>query len=188
MSSLNADVEAVCAIVRARMVPQGRTIIAIAGPPASGKSTLAEAVVQELSSNVEQAEPIDVPLAVLLPMDGYHLDNRLLESKGRLDRKGAPNTFDAVGFCAGVRRLTEPSYEAFYPMFDRNLDMSIAQAISVHPDTPVVVVEGNYLLLIKRRICGNSLCISAIGCAACQVESEVDRPRSRSGGGDLAGQ
>jgi pantothenate kinase len=147
MSSLNADVEAVCAIVRARMVPQGRTIIAIAGPPASGKSTLAEAVVQELSSNVEQAEPIDVPLAVLLPMDGYHLDNRLLESKGRLDRKGAPNTFDAVGFCAGVRRLTEPSYEAFYPMFDRNLDMSIAQAISVHPDTPVVVVEGNYLLL-----------------------------------------
>jgi len=147
MSNLDVDVQTVCAMVRARMVPQGRTIIAIAGPPASGKSTLAEAVVRELVSNVEQAEPRDVPLAVLLPMDGYHLDNRLLEAKGRLDRKGAPDTFDAVGFCAGVRRLAEPSYEAFFPMFDRNLDMSIAQAIAVHPDTPVVVVEGNYLLL-----------------------------------------
>lgn len=147
MSNLTADVETVCAIVRTRMVPQCRTIIAIAGPPASGKSTLAEAVVQELNSNVEQIKPRDVPLAVLLPMDGYHLDNRLLESKGRLDRKGAPDTFDAEGFCAGIRRLTEPSYEEFYPMFDRNLDMSIAQAISVAPDTPIVVVEGNYLLL-----------------------------------------
>jgi len=147
MSNLDVDVQTVCAMVRARMVPHGRTIIAIAGPPASGKSTLAEAVVRELVSNVEQAEPRDVPLAVLLPMDGYHLDNRLLEAKGRLDRKGAPDTFDAAGFCASIRRLNERSYEAFFPMFDRNLDMSIAQAIAVHPDTPVVVVEGNYLLL-----------------------------------------
>ncbi len=87
MSNLDVDVQTVCAMVRARMVPQGRTIIAIAGPPASGKSTLAEAVVRELVSNVEQAEPSDVPLAVLLPMDGYHLDNRLLESKANNMKK-----------------------------------------------------------------------------------------------------
>ena len=135
MSNLDVDVQTVCTMVRARKVPQGRTIIAIAGPLASGKLALAEAVVRELVSNEEQSEPSEVPRAILLPMDGYHLDNRLLEATGRLDRKGAPDTFDAAGFCAGVCRLAEPSYEAFFPMFDRNLDMSIAQAIAVHPDT-----------------------------------------------------
>lgn len=120
-----------------------RTIIGIAGPPASGKSTLAESVVQSL--NKESASP--APTAALLPMDGYHLDNRLLESRGLLARKGAPETFNAIGFCEAVKWLASATRESFHPKFDRQMDLAIANAIAIHPETPIVVVEGNYLLL-----------------------------------------
>ena len=142
-SSLERDVQQVCDLVSQNKCDIGRTIIGIAGPPASGKSTLAEAVVDALN----KAGDSDVPQATLLPMDGYHLDNRILESRGLLPRKGAPDTFDALGFCDAVRALTDITREAFLPRFDRQLDLAIANAIVVCPGTPVVVVEGNYLLL-----------------------------------------
>jgi pantothenate kinase len=143
VSSLEHDVERVCDLVNQSKSSTGRTIIGVAGPPASGKSTLAEAVVDTLN----EAGNIGVPRAVLLPMDGYHLDNGILESRGLLQRKGAPETFDALGFCDAVRALTDMTREAFFPKFDREMDLAIANAIVVRPGTPVVVVEGNYLLL-----------------------------------------
>lgn len=118
-------------------------MIGIAGPPGSGKSTLAQAVVDAL--NVGNTAPF--PHAQLLPMDGYHLDNRILEPRGLLPRKGAPETFDATGFCAAVRALSETREEVFRPAFDRHLDLAVANAIAIHPDTPILIVEGNYLLL-----------------------------------------
>ena len=144
MTSFQADLDTVCALVRSKMSQYGRTVIGIAGPPASGKSTLAEAVVDTL--NNEDAEG-DIPTASLVPMDGYHLDNVVLRAKGLFHCKGAPETFDADGFCAAVHRLKNTSKELFFPRFDRNRDLSIAGAISIHPRTPVVVVEGSYLLL-----------------------------------------
>lgn len=121
----------------------GRTLIGIAGPPAAGKSTLAEALVAALNHQAEGP----APRAALLPMDGYHLDNRLLDARGLRARKGAPDTFDAYGFCAAVRELKAAARETFHPLFDRALDLGIANAIAIAPQTPVVVVEGNYLLL-----------------------------------------
>lgn len=142
-SSLERDVQRVCDLVAQSTGGDGRTIIGVAGPPASGKSTLAEAVVDALNKQGDTG----VPQATLLPMDGYHLDNRILESRGLLPRKGAPETFDALGFCDAVRALTDITREAFFPRFDRQMDLAIANAIVVRPGTPVVVVEGNYLLL-----------------------------------------
>ena len=141
--SLERDVGRVCDLIAEQRSKDGRTVIGIAGPPASGKSTLAEAVTQALN----QEQTSGVPKAALLPMDGYHLDNRLLESRGLLARKGAPETFDAHGFCAAVRCAKSTEIETFYPRFDRQMDLAIANSIAVHPDTPGVVVEGNYLLL-----------------------------------------
>jgi len=141
-SSLEQDVGRVCELINSTTREDGRTIIGIAGPPASGKSTLAESVVQQLNRDSTSA-----PNAALLPMDGYHLDNRLLESRGLLARKGAPDTFNAKGFCDAVKRLSTVQRETFHPRFDRQLDLSIAQAIAIQPETPIVVVEGNYLLL-----------------------------------------
>jgi pantothenate kinase len=142
-TSMKQDVGAVCDLALARMREGVRSIIGIAGPPASGKSTLAESVVQRFNREKHGA----VPTAVLLPMDGYHLDNRLLESRGLLARKGAPETFNSIGFCEAVKRLSVAERETFHPKFDRHMDLAIANSIAIHPATPVVIVEGNYLLL-----------------------------------------
>lgn len=142
-SSLERDVDLVCDLVKSKRRDGGRTIVGVAGPPASGKSTLAESLVEKL--NREGSD--QVPEAALLPMDGYHLDNRILESRGLLARKGSPETFNAHGFCDAVKRLTTTKRETLHPRFDRQMDLSIAQSIVIHPDTPFVVVEGNYLLL-----------------------------------------
>lgn len=137
------DTKRVCDLIKTRIRKGGRTIVAIAGPPASGKSTVAEAVVRKLNAD----NPSQVPHAALLPMDGYHLDNRLLEARGLLSRKGAPESFDAIGFCKAVRDLVSAEHERYHPKFDRQMDLAIANAIPIHPETPVIIAEGNYLLL-----------------------------------------
>ncbi|MBO6892425.1 MAG: uridine kinase [Roseibium sp.] len=145
-SSMERDVDLVSDLVESRMRDGARTIVGVAGPPASGKSTLAEAVVQNLNRGSRHT----VARAALLPMDGYHLDNRILESRGLLARKGAPESFNAAGFCDAVRRLATATRETFHPSFDRHLDLAIANAIAIHPETSVIVVEGNYLLLDRN--------------------------------------
>lgn len=115
----------------------GRIIIGIAGPPGSGKSTVAAALVRELG-----------PAAALVPMDGYHLSNQVLESLGRRDRKGAPDTFDAGGYAALLRRLRSPCGDVVYaPVFRREIEEPIGAGIPVPPDVPIIITEGNYLLL-----------------------------------------
>lgn len=124
---------------RARAMParRTRTIIGITGPPGAGKSTVAAALVRELG-----------PAAVLVPMDGFHLSNQVLESLGRRDRKGAPDTFDAAGYVALLRRLRAPCPEVVYaPVFRREIEEPIGSSIPVPPDTSIVITEGNYLLL-----------------------------------------
>jgi fructokinase len=123
---------------RIRALPRDRRrLIAIAGAPASGKSTLAAALVAALTEAGE--------CAAAAPMDGFHLDNRLLDAMGLRARKGAPETFDAQGFIALVRRLTVEE-EVYYPLFDRAQDQAIAGAGVVRPECAFVVIEGNYLL------------------------------------------
>ncbi|MFI6421152.1 nucleoside/nucleotide kinase family protein [Streptomyces sp. NPDC050842] len=117
--------------------PRRRRILGIAGAPGAGKSTLAARLVARLDG-----------LAVLVPMDGFHLAQAELERLGRAGRKGAPDTFDAAGYTALLARLRapEPGTTVYAPAFDRSLEQPIAGAIPVPPDVPLVVTEGNYLL------------------------------------------
>lgn len=140
---IEQDAKRVRDLISSRSRDGVRSIVAVAGPPASGKSTLAEAVVHSL--NAQQGS--GAPQAALVPMDGYHLDNSVLEARGLLAKKGAPETFDAIGFCNAIKALLNARHESFHPRFDRQKDLSIANAIAVHPETPIVVVEGNYLLM-----------------------------------------
>lgn len=118
-----------------------RLFVAIAGPPGAGKSTVAEALVNQINAT----EP---GTAVLLPMDGYHFDDRVLRSLGRLDRKGAPDTFDVDGLRHMMLRLREKTSAAIaVPVFDRDLEIARAGARLIGPEARMIVVEGNYLLL-----------------------------------------
>lgn len=115
----------------------GRRLLGIAGSPGAGKSTLAVQVRQAY------------PHVAVVPMDGFHLAQTELERLGRADRKGAPDTFDAAGFVALLRRLRDPhpGETVYAPEYRRDLRNGVAGAIAVPADVPLVVVEGNYLLL-----------------------------------------
>lgn len=116
----------------------GRKILGIVGPPGCGKSTLAHALLDYLGKR-----------AVAVPMDGYHLANVELARLGRASRKGAEDTFDSAGYVSLLRRLrTQAADEIVYaPEFRREIEEPIANAIPVFPETPLVITEGNYLLL-----------------------------------------
>ncbi|MET9963492.1 nucleoside/nucleotide kinase family protein [Streptomyces sp. NPDC006326] len=120
----------------------GRRILGIAGAPGAGKSTLA----------AQLADGLGPELAVVVPMDGFHLAQAELARLGRADRKGAPDTFDAAGYTALLGRLrasgdSDGGAEAVYaPAFDRSLEEPVAGSIRVDPSVPLVITEGNYLL------------------------------------------
>ena len=122
--------------------PQGeRRIVALAGAPASGKSTLAQDAVDVLN----RSEP---GAAALVGMDGFHYDDEVLVPHGWRPRKGAPHTFDLGGLGATLRRLRaneEPWVTV--PRFDREIEIARAGAVMIEREVRIVVVEGNYLLL-----------------------------------------
>lgn len=114
-----------------------RVLIGIIGEPGAGKSTLVE--------KIKEKFPTD-ELAVF-SMDGYHLSNAVLNERGIRNVKGAPHTFDALGFTEILKRIKAQTNEViFYPVFHREIEESIAAEGQINPEVKVVVVEGNYLL------------------------------------------
>ena len=125
------------AIVVERAAESQRTIIGIIGKPGGGKSTLSKYLLKG----------IDPTLVSVVPMDGFHLSNKVLKELGRSDRKGAQDTFDVKGFTTLIERIKmDSAYPIYYPIFDRSIEESIAAQGVVYPSTRVVIVEGNYLM------------------------------------------
>ncbi|WOI35306.1 nucleoside triphosphate hydrolase [Tritonibacter scottomollicae] len=131
--------EELCDAVLARLDLSGggRRLVALSGAPGSGKSTLSEPLAAMLTERGVRSE--------VVPMDGFHLDNRLLKARGLMPRKGAPETFDLGGFARLCHALRADD-EVVYPLFDRSRDLAIAGAAHVGQDCSVAVIEGNYLL------------------------------------------
>lgn len=120
----------------------GRVLLGLVGAPASGKSTLARILSQVLP------QPVG-----LVPMDGFHLSQRQLERLGRSQRKGAPDTFDSRGYqylLARLRQTHETGETVYAPDFNRQIEEPIAAGIAIEPDMPLVITEGNYLLLDEK--------------------------------------
>ncbi|PWW61798.1 nucleoside/nucleotide kinase family protein [Actinokineospora spheciospongiae] len=114
-----------------------RRVLGICGAPGAGKSTLAARLVTALGGR-----------AALVGMDGFHLAQAELDRLGRAERKGAPDTFDADGYADLLRRLrTSTDAVVYAPEFRREVEEPIACAVPVPCEVPLVVTEGNYLLL-----------------------------------------
>ena len=123
--------------LRRRMVPGSRTILGIAGAPGSGKSTFATWLQEQFSLGT----------SVVVPMDGFHLGNAIIEGTPLRARKGAIDTFDGGGYLSLLRRLACRDEAVVYaPEFRRTLDEPVAASIAVPADVPLVITEGNYLL------------------------------------------
>jgi pantothenate kinase len=115
-------------------VAEGRVLLGVSGGPGSGKSTLANSL----------AEHWTYSGAVVVPMDGFHLSNAQLERAGLADRKGAPESFDAVGLgalLAGIRAGITTSA----PAYSRETHDVVPDAIDIPEACRIVIVEGNYL-------------------------------------------
>ncbi len=119
-----------------------RFIVAVAGPPGSGKSTIADDLAAALLAAGEKA--------VVLPMDGFHMDNGLLEEAGLLPRKGAPETFDVRGLRDILKAVKAADEDVLVPVFDRSRELAIASARLISPSDHIIIAEGNYLLLDRK--------------------------------------
>lgn len=129
--------------IRAQAMP--RFLLGIAGPPGSGKSTLAKLACRIWNEEIKDTTS---GAASIVPMDGYHHSNDELLQMGLLHLKGIPATFDSQSFIKKLKEIQSRPEETHYcPRFDRSIEASIADDISVTPEHKVVIVEGNYLLL-----------------------------------------
>ncbi|WP_320822666.1 nucleoside/nucleotide kinase family protein [Reinekea sp.] len=141
-TACSVSLEELALVIAGRADISERLVVAIVGAPGSGKSTttaaLEAALVQEHGLTVQ-----------VVPMDGFHYDNIILEQLGLDQRKGAPETFDVGGLEATLKRLTETDRleNVAVPVFDRDIDLSRASARFIDRGTAVLLVEGNYLLL-----------------------------------------
>ena len=135
MHNWNEQIDGLVGIIETmRKRANHRELIAIAGPPGSGKTTLAKTLSDRLAH------------CSYLSMDGFHLDNPILIQKGLRERKGAPETFDVAGFMHLIQRLRGKE-EVYVPDFDRQTERTINCAYPVPNHHDLVIVEGNYLLL-----------------------------------------
>jgi pantothenate kinase len=138
---MSLQLETLVAEIEKRAQSSARFIVAIAGPPGAGKSTLADRLHELLVARGHAA--------TILPMDGFHLDNAILQDRGLLSRKGAPETFDVRGL-GDILHAVRDGGEVLVPVFDRSRELAIAAARCISPDDRIILAEGNYLLLDQK--------------------------------------
>lgn len=137
------DLDHLAHLLANRAEAGGRVIAAVAGAPGSGKSTVADHLAERMNARVPG-------MAAVLPMDGYHYDDLYLGPAGLRPRKGAPETFDVGGLFHTLRRLRERDEDhVAVPVFDREIEIARAGARMIAAETPVIIAEGNYLLLSR---------------------------------------
>jgi pantothenate kinase len=132
-----SEIATIAAAIFKRAGKAHRCLVAIAGPPGAGKSTL--------STGLRDVFPEGT--AEVVPMDGFHYDDLILNQRGLRSRKGAPETFDFAGFEVLLKRIKSGEPDIAIPVFDRSIELSRAAASVISADVKFILVEGNYLLL-----------------------------------------
>ncbi len=130
-----------------------RYLLGITGPPGSGKSTLADQLAARLNttSDLCEAFPLSSAISVVLPMDGFHLTNAELDGRNLRTRKGSPDSFHADAFISLLHFIrSDPRSSIFAPRYSRDLHEPVSDDLTIPPQTPLIIVDGNYLLLRRE--------------------------------------
>jgi pantothenate kinase len=131
------EVTTAVAALRQRLAGGNRVLLGITGSPGSGKSTFAAGLHALFGAGT----------AVVVPMDGFHLGNAIIDGTPLRQRKGAIDTFDVGGYLSLLERLARRDEDVVYaPDFRRQIDEPVAASIAVPATVTLVITEGNYLL------------------------------------------
>jgi type I pantothenate kinase len=128
---------AVAERVLPRLRPDATTVVAIAGPVAVGKSTLAVAVAEAPGSQGLGAEVVSTD-GFLLPMDD-------LVARGIAARKGFPESYDVRALRAllvAVRDTRHRAHAELVPVYSHETYDIVPGAYQPVPPTDVLVLEG----------------------------------------------
>lgn len=127
-------------VARVAPSPARTRVVAVAGPVAVGKSTIATTLAERVRARGATVE--------VLSTDGFLWPNATLEARGLLDRKGRPETYDLDRLealldqaRAGAATLSAPVYS------HQRYDVLDETEVFARPD--VLVVEG--VVALQRR-------------------------------------
>lgn len=133
----SGEIQQAVAELRTRLASGKRILLGVAGSPGSGKSTFSACLAGALGSDA----------ALVVPMDGFHLGNAIIDGTPLRQRKGAPDTFDVGGYLSLLQRLVRRDEEVVYaPEFRRTIDEPVAASVAIPATVPIIITEGNYLL------------------------------------------
>lgn len=133
----SVEIQSAVAELRSRLASGRRVLLGVAGSPGSGKSTFSACL----------ADALGPDCALVVPMDGFHLGNAIIDGTPLRQRKGAPDTFDVGGYLSLLQRLARRDEEVVYaPDFRRTIDEPVAASLAIPAGVPVIITEGNYLL------------------------------------------
>ena len=151
-----------------------RLIIAIAGPPGSGKTAFTTLLTAVINAELQSEQ------AVMLQQDGWHYPNAYLDSHfvGQKNSslrihcgddpamdtqaskpayevplrlfKGSPETYDTQAAYTCLQRIRQGE-TTHYPVYSRKLHDPIPEGGMVLPNHHFVLVEGNYWLLMEKE-------------------------------------
>jgi pantothenate kinase len=149
--------------------PSSRLLIGLSGIPASGKSTLADLIVQRTNQLLEQAsyssdDQNEVSTrAITVGLDGWHLTRAQLdafpgdEAQLAHDKRGAHWTFDSSAYVAFIHSLrqtvTTTSAVITAPSFDHAVKDPTPEAIRIMPHHRIILIEGLYTFLSIEPWC-----------------------------------
>jgi pantothenate kinase len=125
-----------------------RWVVGIAGIPGAGKSTLAGRLMEQLGTL-----DATVPIAALIPMDGFHFSNEKLNQLKLRDHKGSPQTFDAEAYIDFLSQAAAPGFAGLFPVYDRTAHDPVWRDVPeqrIDATTRIIITEGNYLLLNQQ--------------------------------------